>query len=115
MAAQPIFTVLAALGVILAAWYLLTAFRHMAQGPITNEANSAENLPDLRWNEIIMVLPLVLLFFVIGLFPNFFFDKINPSVAALVEGMEQSRSAVVLQVDEHQIGALTLDGMEAQE
>ena len=31
-----------------------------------------------------MVLPLVFLFFVIGLFPNLFFDKINPSVEALV-------------------------------
>ena len=31
-----------------------------------------------------MVLPLVILFFVIGLFPNLFFDKINPSVEAMV-------------------------------
>jgi NADH-quinone oxidoreductase subunit M len=107
---QPIFTVLAALGVILAAWYLLTAFRRMAQGPITDEANSAENLPDLRWNEIAMVVPLVVLFFVIGLFPNLFLDKINPSVAALVDGIEQSQSAVVLQLDEAQVEALALDG-----
>ncbi len=31
-----------------------------------------------------MLLPLVLLFFLIGLFPNLFLDKINPSVEALV-------------------------------
>ena len=35
-----------------------------------------------------MVLPLVLLFFVIGLFPNLFFDKINPSVEALVDSSQ---------------------------
>ena len=29
------------------------------------------------------MVPIVLLFFVIGLAPNFFLDKINPSVAAL--------------------------------
>jgi hypothetical protein len=32
-----------------------------------------------------MVVPLVLLFFLIGLFPNIFLDKINPSVQQLVE------------------------------
>ncbi len=112
---QPIFTVLGALGVILAAWYLLTAFRKMAQGPITHKENEAPYLKDLRIDEIAMVLPLVLLFFVIGLFPNLFFNKINPSVEALVDGMEAARAAVVMQVDDHQIGALTLDGMEVQE
>ena len=39
---MPILTVLAACGVILAAWYLLTAFRKIAQGPLTNPENDAE-------------------------------------------------------------------------
>jgi NADH-quinone oxidoreductase subunit M len=82
---MPIFAVLAAVGVILAAWYLLTAFRKMAQGEITNPANDKEHLKDLNLKELVMVVPLVLLFFVIGLFPNYFFDKINPSVEAMVE------------------------------
>jgi NADH-quinone oxidoreductase subunit M len=81
---QPVFAVLGALGVILAAWYLLVAFRKMAQGPITNPANEASHLPDLRFNEIAMLLPLILLFFIIGIFPNLFLDKINPSVEALL-------------------------------
>jgi NADH-quinone oxidoreductase subunit M len=89
---EPVFAVLAALGVILAAWYLLTAFRKMAQGKITNPANEASRLPDLRRAEVFLVLPLVLLMFLIGLFPNLFLDKINPSVATLVE---QSRPATV--------------------
>jgi NADH-quinone oxidoreductase subunit M len=38
----------------------------------------------MNFKEVAMVLPLVLLFFVIGLFPNLFFDKINPSVEAMV-------------------------------
>jgi NADH-quinone oxidoreductase subunit M len=81
---QPVFAILASLGVILAAWYLLVAFRKIAQGPLTNPANDSRNLPDLKVGEIAMLLPLVLLFFVIGLFPNLFLDKINPSVEALV-------------------------------
>jgi NADH-quinone oxidoreductase subunit M len=81
---MPIFAVLAALGVILAAWYLLTAYRQMAQGEITRPENDRNHLKDMRFDEVLMVLPLVILFFVIGLFPNLFFDKINPSVEALV-------------------------------
>jgi NADH-quinone oxidoreductase subunit M len=71
--------------VILAAWYLLTAFRKIAQGPITNPDNDSAHLTDLRPNEIALVVPLVVLFFVIGLFPNLFLDKINPSVQQLLE------------------------------
>jgi len=111
---QPIFTVLAALGVILAAWYLLTAFRKMAQGPITNPANEAANLPDLHRGEIAMLVPLVILFFVIGLFPNLFFDKITPSVEAMTAQMAARDQAIVLQIDTPQTIDPTLGSMEAQ-
>ena len=93
-AASPAFAVLGALGVILAAWYLLTAFRRIAQGPLTNPHNDKAHLPDLRRGEVMMLLPLVLLFFIIGLFPNLFLDKINPSVASLVQN-----SAIVMKVE----------------
>jgi NADH-quinone oxidoreductase subunit M len=89
----PIFAVLGALGVILAAWYLLTAFRQIAQGPLTNPANQADRLPDLRRGEVVMLLPLVLLFFLIGLFPNLFLEKINPSVEMLVDNPAISLTA----------------------
>jgi NADH-quinone oxidoreductase subunit M len=81
----PTYAIIGALGVILAAWYLLTAFRKIAQGPLTNPDNDSAHLSDLRPNEIAMILPLVALFFLIGLFPNLFLDKINPSVQQLVE------------------------------
>ncbi len=92
---RPWFAVIAALGVILAAWYLLVAFRKIAQGELTNPANKKGVLADLKPSEILMVLPLVILFFVIGLFPNLFLDKINPSVTALVEG----QPAIVRQIE----------------
>lgn len=82
---SPIYGIIAALGVILAAWYLLTAFRKVAQGPITKPENEASNIRDLSVKEIAMLVPLVVLFFLIGLFPNLFLDKINPSVQQLVE------------------------------
>jgi NADH-quinone oxidoreductase subunit M len=82
-ASNPFFAVLGTVGIILAAWYLLTAFRAIAQGPVTNPANEKGVLPDLNRGEMAMLVPLVLLFFLIGLFPNLFLNKINPSVAAL--------------------------------
>ncbi len=91
---NPIFAIVAALGVILAAWYLLVAFRKVAQGPLTNPANEASRLPDLRVGEIAMLVPLVVLFFVIGLFPNLFLEKINPSVELLVDN-----PAIVMKVE----------------
>ena len=96
---RPVFAIIAALGVILAAWYLLTAFRKLAQGPLTNPANEAANLPDLRRSEIMMLVPFVLLFFIIGLFPNLFLDKINPSVQQLVENPAIVTSHTVMKAE----------------
>lgn len=79
------FAVIAALGVILAAWYLLTAFRKIAQGTITKPENEPGKIADLHGREIAMILPLLILFFVIGLFPNLFLDKINPTVAQMLD------------------------------
>ena len=45
---------IAAAGVILAAWYLLTAFRKMAQGEITRPENDKEHLKDLRVDEVLV-------------------------------------------------------------
>ncbi len=70
--------ILAALGVIIAAWYLLHAFREIMQGPITRPEN--HNLTDLTKREIAILVPIVIMYLVIGLYPNLFLDRINPSV-----------------------------------
>jgi NADH-quinone oxidoreductase subunit M len=74
-------------GIVLAAWYLLTAVRKVLFGPF-NPAN--RNLRDMNSREVVIALSLVTIFFVIGLFPNLFFDKINPATAELVEIMNNS-------------------------
>ncbi len=65
---------------MLAAWYLLTAVRRMMFGPF-NPAN--DQLKDMNPREIVIALALVIFFFVIGLYPNLLFDKINPATAEL--------------------------------
>ncbi len=69
-------------GIVLAAWYLLTAVRRMMFGPF-NPAN--DKLRDMNGREVAIALVLVVFFFVIGLFPNLFFDKINPATAGLAD------------------------------
>ncbi len=97
-ASTPILAVFGTVGIILAAWYLLVAFRRMAQGPITNPANEKGVLSDLKWSEISLLVPMVLLFFLLGLFPNLLLSKINPSVAA-IDVIYDATPAVVLEVE----------------
>ena len=72
------FAALAVPGVVIGAWYLLHAFRQVMQGPLTKEEN--RHLTDLNAREIAILVPLVIMFLIIGLFPNLFFDRINPTV-----------------------------------
>jgi NADH-quinone oxidoreductase subunit M len=69
-------------GIVLAAWYLLTAVRRLMFGPF-NPANN--RLKDMNGREVLIAVSLVIFFFVIGLFPNLFFNKINPATAQLAE------------------------------
>ena len=95
--ADPVFAVFGTLGIILAAWYLLWAIRLMLHGPLTRPEN--QQLRDLTPREVITLVPLIVLFFVIGLFPNLFFDKINPSAQAVAAALDQRPPAVTLVVD----------------
>ena len=70
------YAAIATFGIVLAAWYLLVAVRRALFGPL-NPANAG--LTDMTPREMVVMLPLVVLFFVIGLFPNLFFEKINPA------------------------------------
>ncbi len=68
------------IGIVLAAWYLLTAVRKLLYGPY-NPANNS--LRDMNGREILIAVPLVIFFFVIGLFPDIFFKVINPATVEL--------------------------------
>jgi NADH-quinone oxidoreductase subunit M len=76
------FAGLSAIGVILAAVYILFMFQKLFLGPVTKEEN--RNLSDLNWREIITLAPLLILIFWIGLYPKPFFALIAPAVDQLV-------------------------------
>lgn len=79
--ASPWFAGVAAVGVILAALYLLTMFEKVFLGPVTIEEN--RSLKDLSWREILTLVPLIILIFWIGLFPAPFYALINPAIENL--------------------------------
>jgi NADH-quinone oxidoreductase subunit M len=77
------FAGLAALGVILAAVYMLFMFQKLFLG----ETNQEENLTlkDLNWREIATLTPLLILIFWIGLYPKPFFVIMEPAITKLLE------------------------------
>jgi NADH-quinone oxidoreductase subunit M len=93
---NPVFAVLATTGIVVGAWYLLRAIREMLHGPLTKPENTA--LQDLSKREVLTLVPIVILFFVIGLFPNLFLSKINPSAEAVAAAL-QERPAVAITID----------------
>jgi NADH-quinone oxidoreductase subunit M len=79
---SPVLTAVASLGVILAAAYLLSMVQRVLYGEVTHEENKA--LPDLRWSEHVVLVPLVVLAIVMGVASPLFTRSIEPSVARLV-------------------------------
>jgi NADH-quinone oxidoreductase subunit M len=79
---------LSALGVIMAAIYILYMFQKMFLGPegsIVEEVKKhGHALRDLNLREIIIIVPLLIFIFWIGLYPKPFFDLMGPTVEALV-------------------------------
>ncbi|RMF50800.1 MAG: NADH-quinone oxidoreductase subunit M [Anaerolineae bacterium] len=72
----------AALGVILAAVYMLFMFQKLFLGPVTHEEN--KKLSDLNWREIVTLVPLLVFIFWIGLYPKPFFGLMAPAVDKVV-------------------------------
>ena len=84
-AANPVWAAFAALGVILAAIYILAMFQKMFMGETRNEEN--KHLLDLSRRELWVIVPLVVFIFVIGIFPQPFFQTMTASVNQLLQGM----------------------------
>ncbi|MGB9711659.1 MAG: NADH-quinone oxidoreductase subunit M [Dissulfurimicrobium sp.] len=75
--------VLAASGVILGAVYMLWMVQRVFYGEVTNPKNL--RLPDLNIREFSYLVPLLVFIFWIGLYPNFFLDKIHNSVGGFID------------------------------
>ena len=79
---SPWFAGVAALGVILGAVYLLHFFQKVFLGPLSRPENLA--LKDLDAREIIILAPILVMIFWIGLYPQPFLNLIGPTVTQLL-------------------------------
>ena len=84
---HPTAAVIATSGVILAAIYLLWLVQRVFFGPIDRDENRA--IPEIAWNEIAAMVPLLVMMVWIGLYPNFFLRKMTPSVQRLLTVVQQ--------------------------
>ena len=72
------YTIFAATGVILAAIYMLWMFQRVMYGPVTHEVN--KKLPDLNLREILVLAPMIIFIFWIGLYSKSFTGIMTASV-----------------------------------
>ncbi|MDQ4009649.1 MAG: NADH-quinone oxidoreductase subunit M [Actinomycetota bacterium] len=99
---QPVYTIIATAGIILAALYVLWVYQRVMQGPVRGAAvlgaldggpgtamapevaaqRQRERFPDLSIREVAVLTPLVALILLLGFYPQPVLDVINPSVGA---------------------------------
>ena len=90
---DPRFAVVAGLGIILSAVYMLWMFQRVYYGTVTHEENA--KLPDLLPREWAAVVPLCAIALVMGVLPTVFLKPMEASVDALVQRVEASQQLQV--------------------
>ena len=86
----PVAAVLAALGVVLAAIYILLAYQRTMQGELRLPAHLGDRMRDLRLREVLAVAPLLALMVFLGVYPTPLTDVVNPAVEATLQDAGQS-------------------------
>ncbi|MCU0270461.1 MAG: NADH-quinone oxidoreductase subunit M, partial [Acidimicrobiales bacterium] len=79
-----VYMVIAALGTVLAAGYLLWLYQRVAFGTPSEEFAHDDHIHDVTLPEWIAWLPMLILIVVFGLAPSLIFDMTNPSVTEMV-------------------------------
>lgn len=92
--ASPFWTAWAATGIVLGAIYMLWMFRRVIFGPLSHPEN--EKLKDLSPREIALLGPILALIFFMGVYPQPFLSRMEPSVGRVVERIEARKHAIPL-------------------
>jgi NADH-quinone oxidoreductase subunit M len=99
---KPMWTILSATCVILAAVYLLWMYKRVMFGPIREEN---KYLPDMDMREVLLMVPIVILYVVMGVCPNYFLGKMHTSINAFLQGYEKR---IAMNVYEEKVQPLAL-------
>ena len=84
-------TTVATSGLVLGALYLLTMYQRVIFGPLEREEN--RTLEDLGRREVAVLVPVLVLCFVMGLFPTPFLARIQPSVERILAHVQPPDAA----------------------
>lgn len=103
------YAVFAASGVILSACYMLWMFQRVFYGKCENPEN--QKLKDIDWREKIILLPLIILIFWIGIYPKPFLDRIEPSVKDLLNQMGNA-TTVNVEIEDNKLSSEYKTGHE---
>lgn len=77
------YSILGATGIVLGALYMLWAYQRVMFGPLNKAENKA--LIDLSKREVMVLLPLTIMMFLMGIYPKPFLERIEPSVNKLIK------------------------------
>ncbi len=96
---SPAAAVFATLGIVLGAWYMLNLFRNTFAGPLERAEN--RTLPDVGRREAVVLLPLVILMFVVGILPGLILQPTDATVSALLTQAEERRVVLMDKAGAH--------------
>jgi NADH-quinone oxidoreductase subunit M len=86
----PVFAVLATIGIVLAALYILHWYQRIAHGPAQD---GVKGFRDLGGREVLAIAPLVVLVVAMGFFPKPWLDRINPAVTSTLQQVHETDPA----------------------
>jgi NADH-quinone oxidoreductase subunit M len=97
--ANRVLTAIGATGVILGAAYMLWMFQRVMQGPLDKPAN--QRLLDLTPREVLVLAPLVVMMFVIGIYPNLFLKQFDQSVRGIATHVASAGQGITTEARRH--------------
>ncbi|RZQ64257.1 NADH-quinone oxidoreductase subunit M [Amycolatopsis suaedae] len=102
---RPVFTIIATLGLVLAAAYVLWLYQRIMQGPVRGDAlvgagggpgtamapelGAKKSIKDLSKVELTVLVPMVVLIIGLGFYPKPVLDTITPSVEATMSAVQE--------------------------
>lgn len=94
--ANPLYAMLATTGVVLGAWYLLTAVQKVFFGKLhePHHGHGEDDVEDMSAREFMSMIPLAVLCLWIGVKPSIVVDIIEPDVKAVVTVLDKFRDQV---------------------
>jgi NADH-quinone oxidoreductase subunit M len=87
-----VLTVLASLGLVLGAWYMLTLLRRVFFGEVKEPAHEGHgHVTDLDFRELAALVPIAVLCVALGVYPKPFLDSVAPDVRKVVRLADDAR------------------------